>query len=61
MFLKFNIVCVYISFLVFISFSFSLISLIINNSFSYSGGHLDGSMAFLASCPYIIFICYVYV
>jgi len=28
---------------------------------SYSGGQLDGLVAFLAACPYIIFICYVYV
>jgi len=43
-------------------FLFSLFIIINNNNniiiISYSGGQLDGSVAFLAACPYIIFICY---
>ena len=41
---------------------FSLFIIIINNIISYTGGQLDGPVAFLAACPYIIyyiiFICY---
>ena len=45
--------------LFFICFLFSLFIIINNNIIiSYSGGQLDGPVAFLAACPYIIFICY---
>ena len=47
-----------ICFYYFISFLFSLLIIINNNIISCSGGQLDGPMAFMAACPYIIFICY---
>jgi len=46
-------------FVLFLFLFFVFVFLIHNNNISYSGGQLDGPVAFLTACPYIILYSFV--